>query len=186
MRILTKRLTLSPVKINHLSDLFRIYGDPQTNQFNPAGPFPDRAYTKETLESWIQHWQCHQFGMWSVTHRNDPQNIMGFCGLTHRYFIDQSMINLGYRFAVEAWGHGYATEVTGGMLQAGFEQYELPIICATVREHHHASTRVLLKSGMDYISTIKDLPDAPACHFYQLTREQWYQQNDIFSVATAC
>ncbi|CAG9001101.1 MAG: hypothetical protein CENE_03117 [Candidatus Celerinatantimonas neptuna] len=186
MRILTERLALSPVKINHLSDLFRIYGDPKTNHFNPAGPFPDLMYTKETLEHWINHWQYYQFGMWSVTHRKNPEQILGFCGLTHRHFMDRLIINLGYRFAVDAWGNGYATEVADGMLQAGFEQYELPLICATVREYHHASTRVLLKAGMNYVSTIKDQPEAPACHFYQLTREKWYQKHNFFSVATAC
>ncbi|MCD8672342.1 GNAT family N-acetyltransferase, partial [Klebsiella pneumoniae] len=35
------RLYLRRVNASDIDDLFRIYGDPATNTFNPAGPYPD-------------------------------------------------------------------------------------------------------------------------------------------------
>ena len=40
----TARLRLRPVTESDVDDLFRIYGSPATNTFNPAGPYPNRAH----------------------------------------------------------------------------------------------------------------------------------------------
>ncbi|HGY3899768.1 TPA: GNAT family N-acetyltransferase, partial [Klebsiella aerogenes] len=40
MQLQSTRLYLRPVTKFDLDDLFRIYGDPATNTFNPAGPYP--------------------------------------------------------------------------------------------------------------------------------------------------
>lgn len=57
MTLYTSRLLLRPVAQEDLGDLFAIYGDPATNTFNPAGPYPDIAYTQTVLDRWLAHWQ---------------------------------------------------------------------------------------------------------------------------------
>jgi RimJ/RimL family protein N-acetyltransferase len=52
----TSRLSLRPVLASDVADLFRIYGDPATNTFNPAGPYPDIDYAKAVLIRWLDHW----------------------------------------------------------------------------------------------------------------------------------
>lgn len=173
MNISTPRLLLRRPKPEDLATLFAIYGDPATNKFNPDGPFRDLRHTEEKLSQWLEHWQMNGFGMWAISVKQEPTQIIGFCGLTHRDFADRHIINLGYRLAVSAWGHGYATEAAKGMLEAGFEQLALPTISANARIHHKASQHVLLKAGFKYIESIKDRPDAPISYFYQLTPNQW-------------
>ncbi|MFM2483874.1 GNAT family N-acetyltransferase [Celerinatantimonas yamalensis] len=178
MDINTQRLVLRQPRIDDLADLFRIYGDPATNVYNPLGPFADLAYTQTTLETWLTQWQRESFGMWAISHQHQPNHILGFGGLSHRLFAGQHIINLGYRFAVEAWGNGFATEAARTMLIAGFEHFELNIISATARIHHKASQHVLQKVGFHYCQTIYDLPDTPPACLYQLTSLDWqYQTN---------
>ncbi|MBS0968479.1 hypothetical protein JK232_06210 [Nissabacter archeti] len=47
---------LRPVSFADTDDLFRTYGDPQTNQFNPAGPYPDIHYARAAIARWLEHW----------------------------------------------------------------------------------------------------------------------------------
>ncbi|WP_239685789.1 GNAT family N-acetyltransferase, partial [Enterobacter roggenkampii] len=49
MQLHPTRLYLRPVTESDLDDLFRIYGDPATNTFNPAGPYPDIKHAKNVL-----------------------------------------------------------------------------------------------------------------------------------------
>ncbi|PLR53787.1 hypothetical protein CYR52_04765 [Chimaeribacter arupi] len=75
---------LRPVSFADTDDLFRIYGDPQTNQFNPAGPYPDIHYARAAIARWLEHWQKHGVGNWAITLQNNPGHIIGFSGLPGR------------------------------------------------------------------------------------------------------
>ena len=106
----TSRLSLRPVLASDVTDLFRIYGDPATNTFNPAGPYPDIGYAKAVLVRWLDHWHTHGFGNWAISLRDHPETIIGFGGLSIRSYDDIMINNLGYRFSTDAWGKGLATE----------------------------------------------------------------------------
>lgn len=79
-------------------------------------------------------------------------------------------INLGYRFAVEAWGQGYATELARDALALAFENPNVPQVFGLVRPDHAASIRVLEKVGMQHFGLLDDVPgQAPSlvlriCH----------------------
>ena len=49
MHLQTERLILRPVAATDLDALYRIYGDPATNTFNPAGPHPDIEHSRRIL-----------------------------------------------------------------------------------------------------------------------------------------
>lgn len=51
----TSRLHLRAVINSDGDDLFRIYGDPAKNTFNPAGPYPDIDYARDVLARWLKH-----------------------------------------------------------------------------------------------------------------------------------
>ncbi|WP_228288804.1 GNAT family N-acetyltransferase, partial [Klebsiella quasipneumoniae] len=110
MHIETHRLRLRPVMAEDVADLYRIYGDPATNTFNPAGPYPDIDYASTVIQRWLAHWHDRGFGNWAISARDAPEKIIGFGGLTIRRYNDVTLNNLGYRFATEAWGKGLATE----------------------------------------------------------------------------
>ena len=103
MQLHPTRLYLRPVTESDLDDLFRIYGDPATNTFNPAGPYPDIKHAKNVLARWGNHWETHGFGNWAISLKDSPDRIIGFGGLSISSYADIIINNLGYRFAAEAW-----------------------------------------------------------------------------------
>lgn len=173
MQSTLKRLHLRPVIASDAARLFEIYGDPATNTFNPAGPYPDIHHAKMVLARWISHWELNGFGNWAISLRDTPEKTLGFGGLSISHFADISINNLGYRFATEAWGNGLATEFSQYAIEHGFDHIKLPEISAVVRKNHLVSQKVLTKAGLRYVREILDVQNAPPSLLFTLTREEW-------------
>lgn len=156
-----------------LDDLFRIYGDPETHRFNPRGPYPDIAYARTALERTLLEYQQHGFGDWTIFEKSNPDKIIGFGGVFPSQFNGRDTNNLGYRFEPDAWGKGYATELSLRAIQYGFEEIGLPDIVGVVRENHLASRRVLEKSGMTLLEKVIDPEGFPPNLMFRITREEW-------------
>ncbi len=164
MRLQTNRLYLRPVISSDADDLFKIYGDPATNTFNPAGPYPSIDHAKTVLNSWLDHWQTQGFGNWAISLLADPEKIIGFGGLRIRSYGDLVVNNLGYRFS---------TEFASRTIKFGFEESKLTEISAVVRDNHLASQKVLEKTGLRFIKKIHDVEDAPPSLLYSIKMHEW-------------
>jgi RimJ/RimL family protein N-acetyltransferase len=57
-------------------------------------------------------------------------------------------VEVGWRLAREAWGHGYASEAAGAAAQFAFERLELDEIVAIATESNAPSRRVMERLGM--------------------------------------
>lgn len=176
-RMLTERLCCRAVTDADAPRLFAIYGDPATNQFNPAGPCPDIDRARTLLHRWLTHWQQHGFGMWAIAQRDDAENVLGFGGISIADYGGVSVNNLGYRFATLAWGKGLATEFAIAAVRYGFTEIGLATISAKVRPAHLASQKVLLNSGLRYVFTLQDVDSGPPSLCYQLSRAEWQTAN---------
>lgn len=172
------RLHLRPVITSDADDLFRIYGDPATNTFNPAGPYPDIHHARNVLARWISHWETYLFGDWAISLKDDPERIIGFGGLSISSYADISINNLGYRFSTESWGKGLATEFAKYTVCYGFSEIKLPEISAVVRANHLASQKVLTNAGLRHVRDIHDVKNAPASMLFTLTQEEWDQKSE--------
>lgn len=173
MQLATSRLHLRPVTTSDTDDLFRIYGDPATNTFNPAGPYPDIDYARDVLARWLKHWKDYGFGNWAITLKGHPERIIGFGGLSIRSYADITINNLGYRFSPESWGKGLATEFANYAVSYGFGELRMPEISAAVRANHLASQKVLANVGLRYVRDIHDVENAPASMLFTLTHTEW-------------
>ena len=163
---LTSRLSLRPPINADLKHLFGIYGDPATHQFSPFGPLMYIEQAEVLLEKWIRHWEEKSYGQWVISTRESPLHVIGFGGIDARDFLDVERVNLGYRFAPEAWGKGYATELGKAALHYGLVELQLPEIFAVVRPTHLASIRILEKIGMHAAGELDDVPGhAPSLLF---------------------
>ncbi|RNF83245.1 GNAT family N-acetyltransferase [Montanilutibacter psychrotolerans] len=163
----TDRLVLRPPVESDLQRLFDIYGDARTNTHNPAGPFANIDTARTVLTGWMAHWQQHGFGKWAISAADDPSHVIGFGGIDHRRYIDEDKINLGYRFGVEAWGKGYATELGRASLALAFDALGLPDVFGIVRPANTASIRVLEKVGMHWVGAVDDVPGAEPSRLYR-------------------
>lgn len=171
----TSRLLLRPVEADDIGSFFTIYGDPQTNLFNPRGPLKDMAGAQEKLNGWLRAWPDHGFGHWAIALVQKPEEIIGFGGLGVREGYENHRVFLGYRFATSAWGKGLATEFASVSLNAGFEKLGIERISATVRENHLASQRVLEKIGMQKIGFQGDPVHGVGSYLYRQTDRRAYR-----------
>lgn len=162
----TSRLILRRPDVEDLNSLFAIYGDPATHLFNPAGPLTAINQAESLLEDWLKHWREKGYGQWTISTLDAPTTVIGFGGLDARNYLDVERLNLGYRFAVAAWGKGYATELGRSALAFGFTELMVPQIHAVVRPAHSASIAVLEKIGMQQVGNLDDVPGhAPSLVF---------------------
>lgn len=94
-----------------------------------------------------KHYDEYGYGRWSVIRKADHQ-IIGWCGL--KYHPEEDYIDLGYRFAREEWGQGYATESGNACLQYGKETYSINEVVGRTAALNTASIRVLEKLGFSF------------------------------------
>ncbi len=143
----TGRLVLSRPRADDGAAMFRIHGDPETNRYNPAGPAPDLAASEETLRVWLRQWEEDGFSYWAVRLLDAPE-IIGFGGVRRMTWRDREILNLYYRFAPTAWGHGYATEVAREAVSLARAHLPTLPIVARVRAENIASIRTAERAGL--------------------------------------
>lgn len=156
-----------------LDDLFRIYGNPETHKFNPRGPYPNIDYAKEKLMRSLESDKENGFGDWTIFEKANPQRVIGFGGVFVSHFDGRKTNNLGYRFEPEAWGKGYATELSRRALRFGFKEVGLDEIVGVVRENHIASQKVLEKAGLKFQKKVTDIEGLPPSLMYCINLQEW-------------
>jgi [ribosomal protein S5]-alanine N-acetyltransferase len=77
--------------------------------------------------------------------------LVGACDLTCE---NEHEGDLGFIFARNVWGAGYATEAARAMVRAGFEELGLTRIFSTCDIGNGASAHVLEKAGLTRVTTL--------------------------------
>lgn len=139
-RLLVRRFT--PADLDFLASLL---GDADVTHF--LGGVKDRAAAETTLRvRALEYYDQHPgLGMWATVERATGCTV-GFHVLNHIW--GETDIQVGYALAKDAWGRGYATEMSVRLLQYGFDELRLPQIVAITNLDHAASQHVLLKAGL--------------------------------------
>ena len=90
------------------------------------------------------------WGWWAVEETATGEFI-GFAGLDP---VDEELpfggVEVGWRLARSAWGHGYATEAGRACLDHGFDALGLTEILAITAAGNHRSRAVMHRLGMTY------------------------------------
>ena len=89
------------------------------------------------------------YGPWALEVKGGAPFI-GFCGIWSPRFEAHftPCIEIGWRLAFNAWGHGYATEASEAALEFGYERLILREIVAFATPDNHRSLRVMKRLGM--------------------------------------
>ncbi|MDR2270202.1 MAG: GNAT family N-acetyltransferase [Sphingobacterium sp.] len=145
---------------------YEINSDPDTNLYNPQGAMSIET-AKKSFEVILAHWESQKFGTWKIMEKLHSDFVIGFGGITFRYYGSELKLNLGYRFDKNYWGKGYATEFALKTIGYAFSILNQKEIYALVRPDNMASIRVLEKSGMLLVDTLHDIQGRDDSLVYQ-------------------
>jgi ribosomal-protein-alanine N-acetyltransferase len=144
----TERLLLRPFRESDIPYAHAWFSDADVMRYIPSGLDTTLEMSARRVLGYIQHQRQHGFSKWMVIERASGTPI-GDSGILHIPGTED--IELGYRFAKQHWGHGYATEVAAGWLEYAFQTLMLPRFIAFAHPENTASIRVLEKIGMRYL-----------------------------------
>ena len=129
-------------------------------------PWPP-AVLQKRLEDWINDQKTLGYSKWKVCLRSSGETI-GRAGFG--IFAETGETELGYSFAKDFWGQGYATEAATEALRWIFEHTNLSHVIAFAAVENVGSRRVLEKIGMEFshLGLWKGKPNA----FYRYARPE--------------
>lgn len=89
------------------------------------------------------------YGLWAVEVK-ETGGFIGFTGLTWQTFPAHftPAVEVGWRLARDAWGHGYASEAARTALAVGFDEAGLDEIVSMTTTTNVRSQRVMQRIGM--------------------------------------
>jgi ribosomal-protein-alanine N-acetyltransferase len=165
----TERLVLRPWAAEDAEALFEMCSDAEVMRFIGDGrPWAGVERAREWLARKVAAYAGRDFGKWAVIEKESGR-LVGSCGLDPP---SESMpeVELGYLFARDVWGRGYATEAAGACVRFAFDELKLPRVVAGVAPEHAASRRVLEKLGFACEGLRRFTADEEPAAFYVARR----------------
>ena len=145
-RLETERLVLRRWTPADRSPFAALNADPAVMRYFPA------VMTTEQSDALVDRieslWDRHGFGLWAVeVKQGEP--FVGFTGLAPlNPQVPYAGIEVGWRLAKPAWGHGYATEAARASLAYGFDVAGLDEIVSITAVVNAPSRAVMQRLGM--------------------------------------
>ncbi len=143
----TERLVLRELHADDARAVAQRAGDRKVARYLIAVPSPyPLGLASRWITSRIAWWPQGRGVTLAVARREQPAELLGTVSL--RRFVRDRRAELGYWLGADVWGHGFATEAAGALVDFGFAELGLARIYAHVLEGNDASCRVLDKLGM--------------------------------------
>jgi RimJ/RimL family protein N-acetyltransferase len=146
VEINTERLIMRAWRESDLAPWAVMNADPEVRQY--LGPLLTFEQAAASVLNFQDSLDRYGFGFWAAEVRASGEFI-GFTGLdTVDDEVPFTGIEVGWRLARSAWGHGYATEAALAALRYGFDIMELPEIIALTMAQNLRSQAVMRRIGM--------------------------------------
>jgi RimJ/RimL family protein N-acetyltransferase len=146
----TERLLGRPPREPDVELLRMLHSDPRvTATLSVDGkPFAEDA-TRAALDSAIEHWRRHGFGIRYFFERAGG-DFVGYCGLRHAIVEGSEVIELLYAVRAAHWRKGYGAEMALVAVREGFERFGFQEIVAFTLPTNSGSRGVMEQCGMRY------------------------------------
>jgi ribosomal-protein-alanine N-acetyltransferase len=141
----TDRLSVRFLSEENVAAVASIWADPIVTRFM-GGP-RDLQKVLASLSEDLAASTNEKFDLWPV-HERSSDRVIGHCGLLPKEIDGQNEIELIYVLAADAWGMGYATEVSRAIIIHARQQLGCSRLVALVDSANQASAKVAVKLGM--------------------------------------
>ena len=141
----TPRLILRPLTNTDVDAIFAIIGDPITMQYY------DRSFTREDAVEWVERnlrrYEQDGHGIMAAELKSGGE-LIGDCGIAKQIVEGNPMLEVGYHFRRDHWGHGYATEAARACMDYAFRELGAARIVSLIRPENTPSRHVAERNGM--------------------------------------
>ena len=147
--IKTGRLLLRRWRDDDVEPFAAMCSDPEVMRYIGSGATRTRAQAQASIEAHERDWEEMGYGLCAVELLEDG-GFLGFTGLSEPTFLPEVMpaVEIGWRFARQSWGKGYASEAAQAALEYGLKDLGLSEIVSIYQAENHASERIIQKLGM--------------------------------------
>jgi RimJ/RimL family protein N-acetyltransferase len=142
-RLETERLVMREWRDSDLEVEAAVSADPEVMRF--LGGVVDRGEAWRRMAMHAGHWLLRGYGNWPVELRDGGATI-GRVGLWQPE--GWPGLEVGWRLAREAWGHGYATEAARASIEWGWATLDVNQLISIIHPDNAASMRVAERLGM--------------------------------------
>jgi ribosomal-protein-alanine N-acetyltransferase len=143
----TPRLILRVLALTDLDDLYEYASDPEIDRYTPWDHYKNIEEARENLNEFLEAYEKQGFWAWGIEHQADKK-LIGIININKPGY--DRKVEVGYTIARKYCGQGLATEALQVLIQYGFEKLDLARIEAVVLPENKASSKVLLKAGMQF------------------------------------
>lgn len=141
----TERLLLRRWIEEDRAPFAELNADPEVMRYFPN--VMTQQESDSSIERIEQGFEKNGFGLWAV---EVGGRFAGFTGLNRTTFETPMgpHVEIGWRFATWAWGHGYASEAARCVLDAAFSDLGLTEVYSFTTETNRPSEKVMQRIGM--------------------------------------
>jgi RimJ/RimL family protein N-acetyltransferase len=176
--IVTERLLLRRWRAADREPFAAINADPRVMELLPGTL--SRAESDEYVDAIEESFERRGYGLWALELRASGE-LIGLTGLNRVAFEAHftPAVEVGWRLAHFAWGHGYASEAGRAALAFGFEQARLGEIVSMTTTLNLRSQAVMERIGMhreqadDFVHPLARRAELRAHVLYRLSAERW-------------
>ena len=178
IELVTARLRLRQWRESDREPFAAMNADPAVMEFFPA--LQSRQSSNASIDLWQSQFSSQGWSDWAVELLDSGQ-FVGFVGLTvpRRVLPFSPCVEIGWRLAKSAWGHGFATEGGRAVLQVAFERIGLSEVVSFTALGNLRSRAVMERLGLRNAMQDFEHPGVPEHHalrphcLYRVTRKQW-------------
>jgi ribosomal-protein-alanine N-acetyltransferase len=147
--IMTERLLMRRWVASDRPAFAQMNADPRVMEHFPH--LLTRAESDTLVDRIQTHFERHGFGLWAVEVR-DQVPFIGFVGLAVPTFEAHftPCVEIGWRVAASAWGHGFATEAARATVEFAFGPAGLGELVSFTVPENLRSRRVMERIGMTH------------------------------------
>jgi RimJ/RimL family protein N-acetyltransferase len=178
IELITPRLRLRQWRESDREPFAALNADPAVMEFFPS--LQSRELSDASIDLWQSQFRSQGWSNWAAELLETGQFI-GFVGLTipRRLLPCSPCVEIGWRLARSAWGHGFASEGGRAALRVAFEGIGLSEVVSFTALGNLRSRAVMERLGLRNALQDFEHPGVPENHalrrhcLYHIGREEW-------------
>ncbi|SDR78896.1 Protein N-acetyltransferase, RimJ/RimL family [Formosa sp. Hel1_31_208] len=151
----TEHLILRDILPTDMDGIFELDSNPKVHQYLGKNPITTKTQAETIINFIIEQYNERGIGRFAAIEKSSG-NFIGWSGLKFNTGDKETLgskrdfYDIGYRLIPKYWGKGYAKESAQAVLDFGFDNLKLDLICGAAEIGNIASNKILQNIGLQY------------------------------------